>query len=347
MSIAVSPVMAEGRIVGVTAIVRDLSAHSGPVAPDRECGETVAMPAAFARPRVSSAEASVIIVGTTVVFATAHTLRLAGADDASQLVGHDMFDFVAPASIESTRARQQSACAGVWPRPEQLTLRRIDGSEMQVELASTPVLWEGQPASQVTMWEMTDVGEQLRVLATGLRTEVADAVIVTDANFRIQTLNSAAEELYGWAESELIGQRLATAIPVLGDEADLKVARDRLRDDGRWHGRVAQRRRDGSVVHVLASTTMLTDSSGTSCGAISVNRVTTEPTSTLQVPHSTQRGRADPSRACQRRVRRSLPADRRSRDGCPSVSRHWSAGTIRPAGCSRLASSSMRPSASD
>ena len=72
-------------------------------------------------------------------------------------------------------------------------------------MASTPVLWEGQPGSQMTMWEPLTSAERLRQLATGVRTDVADAVVITDTEFRIRSLNHAAEQLYGWKESEVLG----------------------------------------------------------------------------------------------------------------------------------------------
>lgn len=97
-------------------------------------------------------DASVVIAGTTIAFATGAALALLGASSAEQLVGHDVFEFVAAASVEATRARHESAARGHWPRPEVIIIRRVDGSEVAVEIASAAVLWEGAPASQVTLW---------------------------------------------------------------------------------------------------------------------------------------------------------------------------------------------------
>lgn len=97
--------------------------------------------------------ASVIIVGTTIVYATPATLELLGAEAASDVVGRDVFQFIASDSIAATLARHQSAAAGVWPKPDALVLQRLDGVEVSVEIASTPVFWGDEPASQVTIWE--------------------------------------------------------------------------------------------------------------------------------------------------------------------------------------------------
>ena len=237
--------------------------------------EGVGMPPALARVEASS-DASVVIVGTKIAYASHAALDMIGAHGASDVVGTDVLDFVAPSSIESTVARQESAKAGIWPRPETITILTVDGREKQVEVASTPVLWEGQPASQMTMWEPLTSADRLRQLATGVRTDVADAVVITDTEFRIRSLNHAAEQLYGWKESEVLGIPIQEVIPWLGGDTDLETFLHRLHDEGRWHGLAVHGHRDGGAVHVLASTTLLTDSSGQPAGAISVNRVATE-----------------------------------------------------------------------
>jgi PAS domain S-box-containing protein len=263
------PVVVDGSVVGVSAIVRDLSASSRFKAGALDLAE---LPPALARVQ-SSGDASVVVVGTTIVFASKSAVEMVGAQDATEVVGRDVFDFVASSSTEASIARQESARQGRWPRPEVITIRRIDGREKQVELASTPVTWEdGQPASQMTMWEPLDGAERLRQLATGVRTEVADAIVIVDTQFRIQSLNKAAEQLYGWTEAEAIGKPMNDIIPWLGSEKDLQAAERRVLTDGRWHGRAIHGQRDGGVVHVLASTTLLTDDSGQPSGAISVNR---------------------------------------------------------------------------
>ncbi|MCU1354920.1 MAG: diguanylate cyclase/phosphodiesterase [Acidimicrobiales bacterium] len=102
----------------------------------------------------ASREAIAVIVGSTIVFASAPTLSLLGVAATHDLVGHDLMEFVALQSVGATRARHKRARSGRWPRPELITLRRSDGEDVIVELASTPVLWDGEPASQVTMWPL-------------------------------------------------------------------------------------------------------------------------------------------------------------------------------------------------
>jgi PAS domain S-box-containing protein len=221
----------------------------------------------------ASGDASVVIVGRTIVFASGSAVEIVGAACAADVVGRDVFDFVAPSSTEAGVARHESAKSGRWPRPELITIKRADGLEKQVEVASTPVLWgAGLAASQLTMWEPPEGAERLRQLATGVRTDVPDAVVILDTDLRIQSLNNAAEELYGWAEAEVLGKPVDEVMPWLSSEAEFQAAQRLLLDEGRWHGHAVQGRRDGTAVHVLASTSLMTDRTGRTTGVISVNR---------------------------------------------------------------------------
>ena len=98
--------------------------------------------------------AIVLIVGTNIRYAnrSARALLASGHD----IAGRDVFDFVATESVEAVRQRHSAAAAGGWPRPERVTIVSVDGDHHVVDLASTPVVFDGEPASQVTIWPASD-----------------------------------------------------------------------------------------------------------------------------------------------------------------------------------------------
>jgi PAS domain S-box-containing protein len=96
--------------------------------------------------------ARVVVLAGAIVFGSHAALRLVGATSSTQLVGHDISEFIAPSSVDAMHIRRATVSLGGWPRPERFDVRRVDGSEIGVELASSPVSWEGEPASQVMMW---------------------------------------------------------------------------------------------------------------------------------------------------------------------------------------------------
>ena len=81
-------------------------------------------------------------------------------------------------------------------------------------------------------------------------------------DWRIRSFNHAAEELYGWEEGEVIGRSLNDVIPLRVADAVIEAATRLLQHAGYWHGRVVQGHRSGDELHVLTSTTLLTDTSG-------------------------------------------------------------------------------------
>ena len=231
-----------------------------------------------------SPDSRIVIVGATIVFASDEALALMGATTAEEAMGRDLFDFVAPQSLSAASARHESAKLGVWARPEVITLRRLDGIERAVEWTSTPVSWHGESASQITIWDASTL-DLIRHHALGLRTDVADAVIVTDLkDFRIQSFNFAAEELYGWTDAEVIGRPLNEVNSWVGSERDRLSADRELYTEGRWHGELCVRRRDGSTISLLGSTTLVHDDSGRPIGAVMVNRPVTGNVRTSESP---------------------------------------------------------------
>ncbi|MEA3054643.1 MAG: hypothetical protein QOD30_75 [Actinomycetota bacterium] len=215
---------------------------------------------------------SVLIDGPRIVHASVHALELLGASSPGDVIGRDVASFVAPRSVGALSARQATTDAGRWPRPEIITLVRLDGREVHVEVATAPVEWDGRPVRQATLWPIEGRTERLRALVTGVGAEVSDAVIITDGHLRIESFNPAAEELYGWRERDVVGRRITEVIPWVGDTTDLLTAANELERDGRWHGTVQQQRADGDTIDVLATTTMLRDDAGRTVGVISVNR---------------------------------------------------------------------------
>jgi two-component system phosphate regulon response regulator PhoB len=119
---------------------------------ESEDGETELLPS-NAR---SSNEAMFVTVDAKVVFATVAALRLVGIDDRDEAAGRDPFDFVAPSSMSDALAQRRRVGEGRVPRPNVFAVTRRDGTVIQVEAVSTPVLWEDRPAMQITLWDLSD-----------------------------------------------------------------------------------------------------------------------------------------------------------------------------------------------
>ena len=111
--------------------------------------------------------------------------------------------------------------------------------------------------------------DDARYLALVFET-VPDAVVATDGSARIIDWNPAAERLFGYARSEMIGRDSAD-VGIL--DADARVS---ARREGRWEGEIPFTRRDGQrgTLHTIIVATR--DGAGRVIGFVSVHRNITE-----------------------------------------------------------------------
>ncbi len=220
-----------------------------------------------AQPLVAGA---VIHVEGRIVAADAAAVNILGGKGEVDLLGKDLLDLVAPVWSEAAAERLELTGAGRSRRSQIMTLQRLDGNEVIVEVGSSTVTWEGQRAGRVELSVSADPSARLRHLVTGVHSEVSDAVIVTDLHFHVRSWNGAAERLYGWSEPEVLGRHLLDVFDWEGNE--FSTATRNLEIAGRWHAQGRQHTRDGSLVDVTSSMTMMRDESGDAIGVVSVNR---------------------------------------------------------------------------
>ncbi len=226
----------------------------------------------------AEAEAGVLVtVRGRIVAADAHALSLVGLSSESQMVGRDVLEFVAPVSLTAARLRREATTAGVSPSSQVLAVQRADGVETMLEVSSERTQWQGELARRITIRPSTDPPSRLRQVVTGVLSEVSDAVIVTDLHLHVRSWNHAAERLYGWTEEEVLGRHMFDVVPFAEDSEELRSALLTLEEQGRWFGYARQVARDGSIVVVSVSTTLLRDLGGEPVLVVSVNRPTSEP----------------------------------------------------------------------
>lgn len=114
-----------------------------------------------------------------------------------------------------------------------------------------------------------DIDEQRRseeraTEQAALLDQAHDAILVLDADCRIQYWNQGGQRLYGWSADDMLGQSLAT----LTVEADaMTEALATVRSQGEWRGRLLQRCADGSTVTVEGRWVQVNDRAGAGTGA--------------------------------------------------------------------------------
>lgn len=114
--------------------------------------------------------------------------------------------------------------------------------------------------------------EELLSYQANLMEDISDAVISTDENLRIKSWNRAAEEMYGWNEEEVMGEKITNVLSAKYADLELEPP-DNKRE---WFEELKQTRKDGSEIFVLSSVRLTYDPDGLLAGTVAVNKDITD-----------------------------------------------------------------------
>jgi PAS domain S-box-containing protein len=89
------------------------------------------------------------------LFANPAAARLLGLSSPEELVGREIDDFVAPQDLELVGERRRVALLGHPASPQEIRLRRPDGTGVDVETMDRRVMLDGRPAALVIMRDIT------------------------------------------------------------------------------------------------------------------------------------------------------------------------------------------------
>lgn len=183
-----------------------------------------------------------------VVYVNPAYLRFFRAPSSAEVLGRPITDFVHPDSVPGLWSRIRSLTTpGATSDPAEAELLRFDGTTVTVESVSVRTTWEGEPAYQVIMRDITAqkaAGAALRYQAA-LVSHVTDAIIATDSGYVVTSWNPAAEAIYGHPAAEAIGRDVSELI---GARLDLDEV---MRTGGVLRG--VHRRTDGTELTVRIS----------------------------------------------------------------------------------------------
>lgn len=110
-----------------------------------------------------------------------------------------------------------------------------------------------------------------------IQESVNEAVIAVDLDYKIQSWNKAAETIFGWRTTEVIGQTTLAIFPTLyPSEENREALRQNILEQGYWQGEVIQHGKDGTPRDISASITLLRDAQGVPLGMVGILRDITE-----------------------------------------------------------------------
>jgi len=113
------------------------------------------------RSLVEVAPAPILLIDSflRIIFANEAALRLVRASDRASLEGLPLMQIVHPDSLSRVEERTAALLSGERLPPEEIRLRRLDGTDVVVQLLSVPVTIEGSPAIQSVLLDITHLTE--------------------------------------------------------------------------------------------------------------------------------------------------------------------------------------------
>jgi len=159
-----------------------------------------------------SPDAIMIHAGGTIAYVNSAMIALVGAASASDLVGKPSTCMLEPEHVESSRRRTQALYSGM-PQPliERVYLR-MDGTRIDVEIASAPLTLNGKPAAQVTVRDITERKRTALALRKSeerfksLTALASDWYWEQDENFRFTFRSGNALHATGMSYDEVLGK---------------------------------------------------------------------------------------------------------------------------------------------
>ena len=147
-----------------------------------------------------------------IVFVNSAGARLVGAAHVEQLLGMPVADFLHPDYRETVAERLRKAAEEGTSRPliEQKFIR-LDGTEVDVEVAAMPLTYQGKPAMQLVARDITErkqAEEALRRSEERYRTileEMEDSYFEVDIAGNFAFVNDATCHSLGYPRDEVIG----------------------------------------------------------------------------------------------------------------------------------------------
>ncbi len=213
--------------------------------------------------------------GRNIILANRGAARLLGASNPEELVGKALRDLVHPDYWQIVEARVAEMLETGNPQPViEERFVRLDGTEIDVEVAAVPVIQEGKPLVQAIFRDISARKRAQAVqrrLATAVE-QAAEAIVITDPQGDIQYVNPAFERMTGYSSAEVINGKpsLLRSDEYQGEDyADLW---NTLLKGETWAGRLTKKRKDGSAYEEDVTISPVRDPSGRIVNYVAVKR---------------------------------------------------------------------------
>ncbi len=234
-----------------------------------------------------SADGIVIFEGVEVRFVNQALLRMYGVESGEEIVGRPFVDFVSPEHRELMVGRAHARQKGENPpsRYEFKALRK-DGTEVDAEISVSTITYQGRPAVQGIVRDITDrkrMEETLRESEARYRLlaeNTSDLIWTMDLGLRYTYMSPSITRMRGYTAEEVLGARVTETMTPASVEAARKTLAEELAIERMEQKDLHRSRKlelemyckDGSTIWTEMNMTFLRDSDGKPVGILGVTR---------------------------------------------------------------------------
>ena len=219
-------------------------------------------------------------VGGKFVYVNRAGLRMIGAREMSELVGKPILGIVHPDSQEAMRSRmmEQSTAPVEQPFVEEKFVR-LDGTAIDVEVATTPIFYEGNHATLVVARDLEDrrrAEEELVKLRKAVESS-GEIIFTTNPDGIFTYVNPEFTRVYGHSAAEVIGK--STPRILKGgtlDASGYDSFWDSLLKRKIFKGEFENRKKSGELITVEVSASPIVGDKGAIIGFLSIQRDVSE-----------------------------------------------------------------------
>jgi hypothetical protein len=200
-----------------------------------------------------------------VVYANQALVELFGAQGRERLLGQDPTDLVEPSDRPTVWERIGTVIDGDQEISRgEGTITRLDGETRIVESAASPIEFDGEPAVQVVLRDVTERKRRERRLAEFERAveRAGHPVFFVNRAEEIEYVNPAFEELTGYTESEAVGESKDILNAPETDLATYEEMRQAACNGEVWEGTVVYQRKSGHNYDARQTVAPIVDDAG-------------------------------------------------------------------------------------
>lgn len=151
-----------------------------------------------------------------LLFVNKAGLNLFGAETEEQLIGLNINELLHYSYREKVAQRLENMIKYMKQVPViDITIKRLNGSYLDVSIASTPVLYHSMPHVITILRDITGrkKNEEIKSQLASIVLNSVDAIYAMSIQGQILSWNPGAEKLYGYSEKDAVGRNISIVVP--------------------------------------------------------------------------------------------------------------------------------------